>query len=211
MEIKIEASPELLQELHEMLYAHDKEIEIDEQYGPSEGYQKESMVTALIMSASSPVIYKLISGAIKIWQARIKAEVQKEKNKNKAETDLIKFFVKEQSKWEQKKLSQLIKAEKEKTNSLALLNKHQAKPYDEPHHKLMEMAYTPYVNMRNTRVGRKTVAYFELLVQIKGNPNDVNDQHELKQFATDNNLNFSMEDRMVFGIDQTVVVLSQKH
>ena len=210
MEIRIEASPERLQELHEILYTHDNEIEIDEQYGPNEGYQKESLVTALIMSASSPVIYKLISGAIKIWQSKLKAEVQKQKNKNKSKSDLIKFFVKEQGKWEQKKLAELKKIEKEKGKSITS-KKENIRAYDEPHHKLMDLAYTPYVNLRNIRVGKKNVEYFELLVQIKGDPEDINDQLELKQFASDNNLNFNMEDREVLGVERHLAVLTQKY
>jgi len=115
MEIKIESSPELLQELHEMLYAADPELEIDEQHGPSEGYQKEPLVSALILLASSPVVVKLISAFVKLRQTRIKAEVQKDKNKKNAEKDVMKFFIKEEYKWKQLQLKELKATEKTKS------------------------------------------------------------------------------------------------
>jgi len=114
MEIKIEASPELLQELHELLYVNDNEIEIDEQYGPSEGYQKEAVVVGLVLTALTSITYKLITAFVKIKQEQIKAEVQKNKNRLNAQKEVLKFSIKENNKWDQKRLTDLAKAEKAK-------------------------------------------------------------------------------------------------
>jgi hypothetical protein len=127
MEIKIEASPELLQELHELLYANDNEIEIDEQYGPSEGYQKEAVVVGLVLTALTSITYKLITAFVKIKQAQIKADVQKDKNKLNAQKEVLKFSIKENNKWEQKCLADLAKAEKAKRSQKPTKND-QSKP-----------------------------------------------------------------------------------
>jgi len=114
MEIKIEGTPEFLQELHIQLFELDEKLEIDEQYGPNEGFQKEPVTLALIVTAASHLTTSLIKEGVKIVIAKFKANAEVQKAKIKADLELAKFSIKEANKWKQVDLESLILPEPEK-------------------------------------------------------------------------------------------------
>jgi hypothetical protein len=109
MGIKITGSPEDLQAIHQLLYENDKDVEVDEEYGPIQGYQKEPNVAALIVGATSTVV-AIIHGYFKTRQEKYKTDKAQE-------TELIKLYCKEQREWKKindKELKDLVKTKDQK-------------------------------------------------------------------------------------------------
>jgi hypothetical protein len=109
MEIKITSTSDDLAELHQLLYDADNQVEVDEEYGPTEGFQKEPSVTALIVTIAKPTLLAIIYGFYKTRQTRIKAETEKVKIEKKAETDQLNIFLKANLEWKKLSIKELDK------------------------------------------------------------------------------------------------------
>jgi hypothetical protein len=106
MEFKITGTAEDLHQIHQLIYKHDQEIEVDEEYGPNEGFQKEPLVVALLTVASSTVT-GIITAYLTAKAAKKNADIEKYKVDKEAETEQLKIWLKESRKWKEISLKEL--------------------------------------------------------------------------------------------------------
>lgn len=106
MEIKITGTAQDLQNIHQLIYQHDKNTEVDEEYGPNQGYQKEPLVAALITAGSS-AITAIITNYIATKKAKAATETERYKIDKAAETERLRFYLKETRKWKELELKEI--------------------------------------------------------------------------------------------------------
>jgi len=106
MKIRIECSdPQMLTELHQLIYERDNDLLIDEHYEHTPGVQKEPIVTALITFITGKPVLNILTSAYKEWVG-LRKEREKQitirlKNDQKHTENLIKFYLSAGGKWEE--------------------------------------------------------------------------------------------------------------
>lgn len=115
MEIKIEGSQELLNELQKFISEQKEAVDFDEEYRQAVGFHMEATLVGLI-AVLSPIIINYIRAFNQYKIAKLKIDNDKAKHDDKIRLEELKFLAKEGREWKRIEMKELDTLEKRKAS-----------------------------------------------------------------------------------------------